>query len=435
MSPVWENGSEKLSVIKGNGIPVFILSSEEHTIQIGTSPEFHKRTIAETGTLPDYFIVPPPAISLAGDNWTGFEFPLWQARFMDFLNPHLVALAGYTDHVNAVYQRLSYAMFGDYVTDVKGNPQSHWVPKKWVDDVLSLVKRERIEIGKWVFTFTEEDIDISCGDKSFSWRELFSKYVYERDYDLISGHEFQDQNFGVLVAGNGVGSKNGNTSSFVVKIGDEVIWVDPPAYPVYKSAELGIAAANVNALVITHVHEDHIEGFSSWYYFLKSNSRSLPLYTTPTILRQLKAIFEPLGVEFDSVLKFHNISELENKGTWKFRTNYHTIPTVGFKVTDGENWVGVSGDTIYNEALHRGRYLNREISYEEMIDLSFSFFKECKVIFHDTNVVGDPVHTPLALVEQLNKKLPRAAIYAYHLFEDVESDYIKKSEVGKFYIP
>ena len=432
---LWEKNSDKLYAINGRGLPVFILFHGDTLIQVGSCPEFIKSTIKEIERVPDIYVVTPPVVNILGDNWSGFEFPLWRARFMDFMNPQQVSMIGYADHVKSVYRRLSLGMFGDFVTDNYGNPQSHWVPKSWVDDVLTPAYNPDYSIGDWKFIFSEDNVMITNGDYKFDWKKEFSRLQNMPEFEKRSEHTFVDQEFGVLVTGNGVGSRIGNTSSFLVKMAQKSYWIDPPAYPIHKSGELGIAPDKIDALIITHVHEDHIEGFASWYAYLADGNKKLALYTDDQVFRQLKTIFNPMVVDIEKVFEYHNVRELENTGLWKFRKNYHTIPTLGLKITNGDKGIAISGDTIYNENIARYRYLNKEISFQEMLDLSSYFFKGCQIIFHDTNVAGDPVHTPLRSVESLMELYPDTQIYSYHLFEPIESELISKSETGKFYSP
>jgi glyoxylase-like metal-dependent hydrolase (beta-lactamase superfamily II) len=430
---VWEYGTDKIKLVRGYGLPVFYIETHDLLLQVGSSPEVFKNTIGHFNRVADFMIVPPPKADMNGENWSGFEFPLWRARFMDFMNPQQVHLAGYTHYTRAVYDRLALAMFGDYIKDDQDRPQSRWVAKKWVDDVLQVLPDDSLKAGSFTLQFSDSDVSISHPEKKFSWAKLFSEYYTSPTIDELKDHSFAAEDFGVMAAGTGVGSKPGNTSSFVVKIADDTIWVDPVAYAAPKARSLGIAMAGLSGILITHVHEDHIEGFVSCFEYYKAQNSRQKLYSSAEIFQQLRTIFEPVVGDLTGVFDFIPVSELEAAGNWQFRMNYHTIPTLGFFVRHKGQAIGVSGDTIFDETIHRSRFQNNEISQKELDDLSAEFFKECQLVFHDTNVTGDPVHTSLKKVEELAMKIFPAHILGYHLAEDIESDLVEKAETGKFY--
>jgi phosphoribosyl 1,2-cyclic phosphodiesterase len=430
---LWQSGQNKLLLVAGNGLPVFYIDTGKKFLQIGSAPAVYKNTINMFNRVADAFVVPPPRFSLAGDNWTGFEFPLWRARFYDFLNPQQVALWGHSDHVESVYQRLGFAMFGDYVADYSGAKQAHWVARRWLDDVLQKKVQKSYKSADWRLQIRSDDIVIECEQQRWLWSELFASHAQTNAPVVLAEHAFAKNEFGVFISGSGVGSRPGNTSSFLVKQGKSSIWIDPPAYAIQQSADLGIALEKVNGLVITHVHEDHIEGVSAWAAYLQTQKTKLPLYTDERIYSQLQRVFTPIIGSLEQYFTFSHYRNLEATQHWRFRRNYHTLPTLGMRINYNGKALGISGDTLYDEGLFKQRYGHRELSFSEMLDLSANFFRGCAVILHDTNVNNDPVHAPLDAVETLSRRLPEAKIYAYHLYEDVESERIKKANTGDFY--
>jgi ribonuclease BN (tRNA processing enzyme) len=395
--------------------------------------------------LPVAAIVTEPVVTQLGDTLTGFEFELWTGRFIDFQRPHKIKFIGQEPFLKSLYQRLEITMNGDFIHDDKGNRQTKLVSRRWVDDVFEWrasgsevqLGNVRIDVSnpqeakiydrnKLVFDSTI--YPVSTG------KDAASLYV-DMMLSQIESASVESEEISLIVGGNGIGSKPGVTSNFIVQYGDRTIWIDPPARFHEKAVKLQINPDDVTDYVVTHCHEDHIEGFSALLQRKIERKEQLRLLSIDPVLDQLKEIFNPL---FSNIMSHINYSNLADRQIFQnyfgcdiqIRDNYHPVPTIGMKFSYNGRTVAISGDTLYSKQILNARLENGTIDSAQYEILSSKWFSDAELFLHDTTVAKDPVHTDIEDVEDLAKEIPHVKAYGYHFGVRFESDYVTPTRFG-----
>ncbi|MBC8043313.1 MAG: hypothetical protein IAF08_07690 [Rhizobacter sp.] len=412
------------------GLCAYLVETSAGLVQVNTVPELFKTYFPHLRKLPVAVCMTAPVVSQLGDTLTGFEFELWQSRFLDFSNPHRVKFIGHESHIQMLYKRLELTMNGDFIPDEQGVAQAQFVSRRWVDDVFEWMPGTgEVALGNHVSIDVSDPTSVRIFDKG---KLLFDSAMYPVTLDrdgatlyvdsLISQIDplvFNPDELGIIVAGAGIGSKPGVTSNFLLHYADRLIWIDPPARFYEKAAHLKVNPDQVTDFIISHCHEDHIEGFSALLQRKIEHKQPLRLLSTPAIYDQLKSIFDPL---FGNIAPHIEFSDLHDRSQFEsyhgcnidIRDNYHPVPTIGFKLTYNGKVVGISGDTIYSKRVLDARLKNGSIDQAAYERLSPQWYADTKFFFHDTTLNNDPVHTSLQNVEQFAGEISQAKPYSYH---------------------
>jgi ribonuclease BN (tRNA processing enzyme) len=211
-----------------------------------------------------------------------------------------------------------------------------------------------------------------------------------------------------------IGTGNGFTdivSSFVVRAGKEVIWIDPCGYPASALARYNIHWDDISHILISHNHEDHVQGFSACLKRAEYTGKILNLITSASIYRILKKQFWLLCPEFEKYVNFIPITPRKSVQIGaielKCRWNHHFLPfgTLGFKFSAGGKTFGFSGDTKFDESI------NAILKRDELLP---QWFESCALVFHevDFNSPGS-VHTHWKQLEKLQQTIS-AQVLCYH---------------------
>lgn len=438
------NGVYRISDESGL-LAAYLVETSIGLIQINTVPELFKTYFPILKKLPTAIFASTPITNQLGDTYTGFEFELWVSRFMDFMNPNRIKFISTEDNLKNIYNRLEIPMNGDFVKDELGTDQAKFVNKRWVDDVFEWcpIKNE-FAINNVKFQYLNDHHLVVYDKKKLVFdSDIYPNYVANgksNDYineQLKKVGEFKPNSdqLGLIVGGVSIGTKQGVTSNFILHWNNRVLWMDPPARAFEKGIQLGINIDQVTDFLISHVHEDHIEGFSGILKRKIDQKEKLTLLTTPKVLQQLKTIFSPNFGDFSDHINFLNIldSKFENyhDAHFEIRTNYHPVATVGLKVSFNGKKIGISGDILYKENILTSRLETGTITKEEFEQLQPEWFKDCQFLFHDTTVSGDPVHTALKDVEFIASKIPNTKVFGYHAGAPIESKLVQQAVFGE----
>jgi ribonuclease Z len=178
---------------------------------------------------------------------------------------------------------------------------------------------------------------------------------------------------------------NANTS-FVVALGEDLrVLVDCSGTPVAALGALGISPADLDAVVFTHTHTDHIYGWPSLVHAMLMTGRTCPLTVAASVPtgERVDLLLEAMGLRERAEafgLRNHDIeaAPLEitsagaNRGDGQSRLRVevfgveHSTPTIGlrFCADGGEAGICYSGDTRPCAALDRAAQGCRVLIHE-----------------------------------------------------------------------
>ncbi len=160
---------------------------------------------------------------------------------------------------------------------------------------------------------------------------------------------------------------NDPANGYLLNINGKLVLWDCPAYLHQHLKKLKVDPSEIDALILSHVHEDHIDTSESL--------RVVPfdLYTTPEIYYSLLVKLSSLfGCTLEEAKKFHKWKPVRVDkpmqifgATFQFFHSVHAIPSLGCKISakvDGkQGLLHISGDHLSDEVL-RDMLENKGIS-------------------------------------------------------------------------
>ena len=216
------------------------------------------------------------------------------------------------------------------------------------------------------------------GDATF--RVLYGEDAYDLDLRVsaeqkpnykINHQKFNSDpgRFEITVLGRSNGfDPNDPANGYLLNIDGKIVLWDCPAYLHQHLKAMGIDAKDIDAFILSHVHEDHIDTSESL------RDPPMDLYTTPEIyyslLVKLSGVF---GCSLEEAKKYHrwhpidiNKPNMEIVGAqFSFFHSVHAIPALGVRIEKDINGskglLHISGDHLSQEAL-KNMYQNKGIS-------------------------------------------------------------------------
>ena len=218
-----------------------------------------------------------------------------------------------------------------------------------VKDKYAEVRVERTGEATFRVLYGEDAYDM---DLSVSQEQTPVYKIKQKPMDRSPGQ------FTVTVLGrsNGFDPKDPANGYLLNMDGQLVLW-DCPAYMHSQLKKLQIHPDDIGALVLSHVHEDHIDTSESL------RDKPFDLYATPevyySLLVKLSAVF---GCSLGEARRFHNWKPIQVGkptqicgGTFQFFHSVHAIPAIGARITceagGRKGLLHISGDHLSNEAL------------------------------------------------------------------------------------
>lgn len=145
--------------------------------------------------------------------------------------------------------------------------------------------------------------------------------------------------------------------SFMVNINNINILIDAGegAYRVLRMC--GFDINDINLILITHKHSDHIGGLMTLTLFAAKNKLKLRIYGPDDL--DLKCLFKAFGneqyinlVDFNPIKPLNEITTVINDEHYKVHaiSMTHSIPTLAYRIEDKDgNCITYSGDTTPND--------------------------------------------------------------------------------------
>lgn len=173
-----------------------------------------------------------------------------------------------------------------------------------------------------------------------------------------------------LGTGSAFPSSERDNTSFLFSYDDKNILVDVSGNPVRRLKEINKSSREIDSILLTHIHIDHIYGLPSllWGMWLEHRTEPLFIYTEKQNEEQLKRWMDTIqidewGIQFDiQIIPFNGgepsvIIQTDDIKVGTFPAK-HSIPTVGYEFIYKEKRIVYSADTEINEHLNEYNYID-----------------------------------------------------------------------------
>ena len=378
-------------------------------VRIGAMPEIAK-LLRQARIPPHYVVLLPPNVTQVGDTITGEEFICWSsidsAKFAGtYIGPPaaLAALRRYLDPA------IPYFFDEEHIEIVRRDwLETLYCPQPVDPGAIARVGPVEVAIEPGRVTIREgrQYLYDGCPASPPDLPERIDAFL-----DQVPQRRAAN-GLRILVVGSGHGHV-GNTSSFLVDVGQLRVWIDPAPRPHETLAAHGVHWDDVTDLLVTHIHEDHIGGMTACLARARAKGKKLPLWITRASLDVLQQRLVDVVPDFPSLIDVREIipgTPLRlGDATLLTRLNHHILPsgTLGLKLIWEDRTVGISGDTKYDETILQR--LHRP-------ELTAEWFADCRLVFHEVEPVRPrSVHSYYPEVLKLARQLS-GRFFVYHTF-------------------
>ncbi len=387
--------NSRVKRIEHFGLHVDLVKTSKGVVRIGSMPDISK-LLNFHGFRDEIVIVPPWKGSMAGDNHTGEEFVLWNAQVKDSIKK---AYVGAPEDLNLIYRHLD-GTFSFFFDENRINiVKKRWL-KKWFDRQPASPVYEN---GSLKILIENRNIILTDqGCTLYNRNELEASYNPDTLVEAVLEKTARDSHHRPALEIKAIGTGNGfvgTVASCIVRFEKLVIWIDPCGYPAHSLAQNQVHWDDITHILITHNHEDHIQGFSACLKRAEKTGHPINLITAPSIYEVLEKQFTPLCPDFSQLIRLIpivpgkklSLDSIEVECRW----NHHFLPygTLGLKFTGGGKCFGFSGDTKFDDRI------NEAVNREELLP---QWFAACDLVFHEVDFDNpNSVHTHWKALEKL----------------------------------
>lgn len=371
----------------------YLFHSPQGNVLFGCPPEILKRILAAHLPMPDTVVL-PEKLRHYHSSQSSLEFPLYHFLFVQrgLERKRRFQVVGNTRQCKGLAELLRVTVVGPTDEEMirAGTPEdiarelyreTQWMALKNPEAggrpyrIEEMINFRALEPGHTVELYPAREREPAVGLERVgeaTYRLLYGEEAF--DLDMAVSAEQQPSyevrhvpfdrapgQFTVNVLGRSNGfDPNDPANGYVLNIDGQVVLWDCPAYLHQHLRAMELDPHDVDALVLSHVHEDHLD--------IAESLRDPPfeLYATPevyySLLVKLAGVF---GCTLEEAKGFHNWHPIDMSAasqeiagaTFEFFHSVHAIPAIGARISRNINGrrglLHISGDHVANAVLDR----------------------------------------------------------------------------------
>ncbi|MEQ8353658.1 MAG: cyclic nucleotide-binding domain-containing protein [Leptospiraceae bacterium] len=333
---------------------VKIYEGEHFSVLFGCPPEIIKHLMIKQIPFPDLIII-PDTLHRNGTLQNSTEFPLYNFLFLmgNFQKGVKLNIGGNKRQVKNNRQLLQLSLLGPSVKEYNAIGASKYYQRLYKESRHIAIKDpegKEISIDGFVdFSFFKDDVlEVSLNGRACEIRHR-DKNVYEIGGEIIDINFTERQplaydlkpsytprtpfRFGIDVLGGGSGFTPGKPcSALLLNYNSNYMLIDCPPYLEDTLNARGISCQQINAIYMSHIHDDHCNMFP----LLQFNNKIQFLGTREIYWMALQKLSLQTELSIDDLYSFFDFFELEPYQENDFygmqvipHYTVHSIPTAG----------------------------------------------------------------------------------------------------------
>ena len=241
--------------------------------------------------------------------------------------------------------------------------------------------------------------------------------------------------FGVTPLGTSHGfDPSGDLTCFVIWVNGLGILVDPSPEALEYLEQIGVAAADLPYVFLTHIHSDHDGGLISK---LLSGRRTTIIASDAVFRLFVEKAKLVTGQDFQQARLVEHIAAnpgrpvvLDVAGervVLQTRWNLHTIPTNGFTMTIENKTFGYAGDTQYEPTMLHQLLEAQQLTPAQYHDLMYFLWTEdgtpkVDLLYHEAGI--PPIHTDKHTLTALSEAMRTRTFLVHVADRDVPTGFV-----------
>lgn len=200
-------------------------------------------------------------------------------------------------------------------------------------------------------------------------------------------------------------------TSFIIRA-DQTYLIDGPQALFRLLHSRGISRSEIDNVIVTHVHGDHVSGLETLLLWKKYfEGKKIRLHTSMGVFEELNRCFfssfsrgfdrglkKIVSKRFEDYIDFVELREsqqnkLEGDLRLEIRHNWHPTPTLGLKVSARGRTIAISGDTCYRPTLLQELKSLGLLSEKRFENLAGGWLWNADLIYHEADGSPDGPHT------------------------------------------